>query len=90
MAKEFNTIAVDDGIAMGHDGMLYSLPSRDHRRLVEYMVNAHCADAHGVHLQLRQDHPRHAGAAMRLNIPVVFVSGGPMEAGKTKLASHGL
>ena len=61
VAKEFNTIAVDDGIAMGHDGMLYSLPSRDIiADSVEYMVNAHCADAHGVHLQLRQDHPRHA------------------------------
>jgi dihydroxy-acid dehydratase len=66
VAKEFNTIAVDDGIAMGHDGMLYSLPSRDLiADSVEYMVNAHCADAHGLHLQLRQDHPGHAdgGAA---------------------------
>ena len=61
VAKEFNTIAVDDGIAMGHDGMLYSLPSREIiADSVEYMVNAHCADAHGLHLQLRQDHPRHA------------------------------
>ena len=61
VAKEFNTIAVDDGIAMGHDGMLYSLPSREMiADSVEYMVNAHCADAHGVHLQLRQDHARHA------------------------------
>ena len=61
VAKEFNTIAVDDGIAMGHDGMLYSLPSRDLiADSVEYMVNAHRADALGVHLQLRQDHPRHA------------------------------
>ena len=66
VAKEFNTIAVDDGIAMGHDGMLYSLPSRELiADSVEYMVNAHCADAHGLHLQLRQDHARHAdgGAA---------------------------
>ena len=61
VAKEFNTIAVDDGIAMGHDGMLYSLPSRELiADSVEYMVNAHCADAHGLHLQLRQDHARHA------------------------------
>ena len=61
VAKEFNTIAVDDGIAMGHDGMLYSLPSRELiADSVEYMVNAHCADATGVHLQLRQDHARHA------------------------------
>ena len=66
VAKEFNTIAVDDGIAMGHDGMLYSLPSRELiADSVEYMANAHCADAHGLHLQLRQDHARHAdgGAA---------------------------
>ena len=61
VAKEFNTIAVDDGIAMGHDGMLYCLPSRELiADSVEYMVNAHCADAHGLHLQLRQDHARHA------------------------------
>ncbi len=60
VAKEFNTIAVDDGIAMGHDGMLYSLPSREIiADSVEFMVNAHCADAHGMHFQLRQDHARH-------------------------------
>ncbi len=77
VAKEFNTIAVDDGIAMGHSGMLYSLPSRELiADAVEYMVNAHCADATGMYLQLRQDHAGMLMAAMRLNVPVVFVSGG--------------
>ncbi|MCW8195744.1 dihydroxy-acid dehydratase [Proteobacteria bacterium 005FR1] len=91
VAKEFNTIAVDDGIAMGHDGMLYSLPSRDIiADSVEYMVNAHCADALVCISNCDKITPGMLNAAMRLNIPVVFVSGGPMEAGKTKLASHGL
>lgn len=91
VAKEFNTIAVDDGIAMGHDGMLYSLPSRDIiADSVEYMVNAHCADAMVCISNCDKITPGMLMAAMRLNIPVVFVSGGPMEAGKTKLASHGL
>ncbi|KAF0206586.1 MAG: dihydroxy-acid [Gallionellaceae bacterium] len=83
IAKEFNTIAVDDGIAMGHDGMLYSLPSRDLiADSVEYMVNAHCADALVCISNCDKITPGMLMAAMRLNIPVVFVSGGPMEAGK--------
>ena len=91
VAKEFNTIAVDDGIAMGHDGMLYSLPSRDIiADSVEYMVNAHCADALICISNCDKITPGMLMAAMRLNIPVIFVSGGPMEAGKTKLADHKL
>ncbi|WP_323813887.1 dihydroxy-acid dehydratase [Cellvibrio sp. NN19] len=91
VAKEFNTIAVDDGIAMGHDGMLYSLPSRDIiADSVEYMVNAHCADAIVCISNCDKITPGMLMAAMRLNIPVIFVSGGPMEAGKTKLADHKL
>ena len=87
VAKEFNTIAVDDGIAMGHDGMLYSLPSRDIiADSVEYMVNAHCADALVCISNCDKITPGMLMAAMRLNIPVVFVSGGPMEAGTTRLA----
>ncbi len=87
VAKEFNTIAVDDGIAMGHGGMLYSLPSRDIiADSVEYMVNAHCADAIVCISNCDKITPGMLMAAMRLNIPVVFVSGGPMEAGKTRLA----
>jgi len=87
VAKEFNTIAVDDGIAMGHDGMLYSLPSRDIiADSVEYMVNAHCADAMVCISNCDKITPGMLMAAMRLNIPVVFVSGGPMEAGKTRLS----
>src|SRR3954463_13266239 len=87
VAKEFNTIAVDDGIAMGHDGMLYSLPSREIiADSIEYMVNAHCADAIVCISNCDKITPGMLMAAMRLNIPVVFVSGGPMEAGKTKLA----
>ncbi len=83
VAKEFNTIAVDDGIAMGHDGMLYSLPSRDLiADSVEYMVNAHCADAMVCISNCDKITPGMLMAAMRINIPVVFVSGGPMEAGK--------
>ncbi|GGA54488.1 dihydroxy-acid dehydratase [Pelagibacterium lentulum] len=83
VAKEFNTIAVDDGIAMGHDGMLYSLPSREIiADSVEYMVNAHCADAMVCISNCDKITPGMLNAAMRLNIPVVFVSGGPMEAGK--------
>ncbi|MDT7838034.1 dihydroxy-acid dehydratase [Aquabacterium sp. OR-4] len=90
VAKEFNTIAVDDGIAMGHDGMLYSLPSRDIiADSVEYMVNAHCADAIVCISNCDKITPGMLMAAMRLNIPVVFVSGGPMEAGKAKLAVPG-
>ncbi|WP_439816684.1 dihydroxy-acid dehydratase [Zavarzinia sp. CC-PAN008] len=86
VAKEFNTIAVDDGIAMGHDGMLYSLPSRDLiADSVEYMVNAHCADALVCISNCDKITPGMLMAAMRLNIPVVFVSGGPMEAGKVVL-----
>ncbi|TXH86986.1 MAG: dihydroxy-acid dehydratase [Rhodoferax sp.] len=88
VAKEFNTIAVDDGIAMGHDGMLYSLPSRDIiADSVEYMVNAHCADAMVCISNCDKITPGMLMAAMRLNIPVVFVSGGPMEAGKVQLAN---
>ena len=87
VAKEFNTIAVDDGIAMGHDGMLYSLPSREIiADSVEYMVNAHCADALVCISNCDKITPGMLMAALRLNIPVIFVSGGPMEAGKTKLA----
>jgi dihydroxy-acid dehydratase len=87
VAKEFNTIAVDDGIAMGHDGMLYSLPSRELiADAVEYMANAHCADALVCISNCDKITPGMLLAAMRLNIPAVFVSGGPMEAGKTKLA----
>ena len=83
VAKEFNTIAVDDGIAMGHGGMLYSLPSRELiADSVEYMVNAHCADAIVCISNCDKITPGMLLAAMRLNIPVVFVSGGPMEAGK--------
>jgi dihydroxy-acid dehydratase len=83
IAKEFNTIAVDDGIAMGHDGMLYSLPSRELiADSVEYMVNAHCADAMVCISNCDKITPGMLMAAMRLNIPAVFVSGGPMEAGK--------
>ncbi|MEN0099527.1 MAG: dihydroxy-acid dehydratase, partial [Brucella pseudogrignonensis] len=83
VAKEFNTIAVDDGIAMGHDGMLYSLPSRELiSDSVEYMVNAHCADAMVCISNCDKITPGMLMAALRLNIPVVFVSGGPMEAGK--------
>jgi len=83
IAKEFNTIAVDDGIAMGHDGMLYSLPSREViSDAVEYMVNAHCADALVCISNCDKITPGMLNAAMRLNIPAVFVSGGPMEAGK--------
>ena len=86
VAKEFNTIAVDDGIAMGHDGMLYSLPSRDLiADSVEYMVNAHCADAMVCISNCDKITPGMLMAAMRLNIPVVFVSGGPMEAGKVQI-----
>ncbi|ATP27954.1 dihydroxy-acid dehydratase [Chromobacterium violaceum] len=85
VAKEFNTIAIDDGIAMGHGGMLYSLPSRDLiADSVEYMVNAHCADALVCISNCDKITPGMLMAAMRLNIPVVFVSGGPMEAGKVQ------
>jgi dihydroxy-acid dehydratase len=88
VAKEFNTIAVDDGIAMGHDGMLYSLPSREIiADSVEYMVNAHCADAMVCISNCDKITPGMLNAAMRLNIPAVFVSGGPMEAGKVVM--HG-
>ncbi len=91
VAKEFNTIAVDDGIAMGHDGMLYSLPSRDIiADSVEYMVNAHCADALVCISNCDKITPGMLMAALRLNIPTVFVSGGAMEAGKTKLAENKL
>jgi len=91
VAREFNTIAVDDGIAMGHDGMLYSLPSRELiADAVEYMVNAHCADALVCISNCDKITPGMLMAALRLNIPTVFVSGGPMEAGKTRLADHGL
>jgi dihydroxy-acid dehydratase len=90
VAKEFNTIAIDDGIAMGHDGMLYSLPSRELiADSVEYMVNAHCADAMVCISNCDKITPGMLMAAMRLNIPAVFVSGGPMEAGKVKLPSQG-
>ncbi|MER8499851.1 MULTISPECIES: dihydroxy-acid dehydratase [unclassified Mesorhizobium] len=87
VAKEFNTIAVDDGIAMGHDGMLYSLPSRELiADSVEYMVNAHCADAMVCISNCDKITPGMLMASLRLNIPTVFVSGGPMEAGKVVLA----
>lgn len=87
VAKEFNTIAVDDGIAMGHDGMLYSLPSRELiADSVEYMVNAHCADAMVCISNCDKITPGMLMASLRLNIPVVFVSGGPMEAGKVQVA----
>ena len=86
VAKEFNTIAVDDGIAMGHDGMLYSLPSREViADAVEYMVNAHCADAMVCISNCDKITPGMLMAAMRLNIPAIFVSGGPMEAGKVQI-----
>ncbi|GAA0320187.1 dihydroxy-acid dehydratase [Psychrobacter aestuarii] len=90
VAKEFNTIAVDDGIAMGHSGMLYSLPSRDLiADSVEYMVNAHCADALVCISNCDKITPGMLMAAMRLNIPTVFVSGGPMEAGKVIASTVG-
>lgn len=89
IAKEFNTIAVDDGIAMGHSGMLYSLPSRELiADSVEYMVNAHCADAMVCISNCDKITPGMLMAALRLNIPTIFVSGGPMEAGKTKLSDQ--
>src|SRR6266576_3095098 len=89
VAKEFNTIAVDDGIAMGHDGMLYSLPSREViADSVEYMANAHCADALVCISNCDKITPGMLMAAMRLNIPTIFVSGGPMEAGKMS-GTHG-
>jgi len=91
VGREFHTIAVDDGIAMGHDGMLYSLPSRDViADSVEYMVNAHCADALVCISNCDKITPGMLMAALRLNIPTVFVSGGPMEAGKTKLSADKL
>lgn len=87
VAKEFNTIAIDDGIAMGHSGMLYSLPSRDLiADSVEYVVNAHCADAMICISNCDKITPGMLMAAMRLNIPTIFVSGGPMESGKVKLS----
>lgn len=90
VAKEFNTIAVDDGIAMGHDGMLYSLPSRELiADSVEYMVNAHCADAMVCISNCDKITPGMLMAALRLNIPAVFVSGGPMEAGKVVWEGEG-
>ncbi|MDC9581421.1 dihydroxy-acid dehydratase [Xenorhabdus sp. PR6a] len=89
VAKEFNTIAVDDGIAMGHGGMLYSLPSRELiADSVEYMVNAHCADAMVCISNCDKITPGMLMASLRLNIPVIFVSGGPMEAGKTRLSEQ--
>src|SRR6188768_2755550 len=88
VAKEFNTIAVDDGIAMGHCGMLYSLPSRELiADSVEYMVNAHCADAMVCISTCDKITPGMLMASLRLNIPTIFVSGGPMEAGKVTM--HG-
>lgn len=91
VAKEFNTIAVDDGIAMGHDGMLYSLPSRDLiADSVEYMVNAHCADALVCISNCDKITPGMLMAALRLNIPAVFVSGGPMEAGRLESSGGGV
>lgn len=91
VAKEFNTIAIDDGIAMGHLGMLYSLPSRDLiADSVEYMVNAHCADALVCISNCDKITPGMLMAAMRLNIPTIFVSGGPMEAGKILATTDGL
>jgi dihydroxy-acid dehydratase len=89
IAKEFNTIAVDDGIAMGHDGMLYSLPSRELiADAVEYMANAHCADALVCISNCDKITPGMLMAALRLNIPAVFISGGPMEAGKVQLSNN--
>lgn len=89
IAKEFNTIAIDDGIAMGHGGMLYSLPSREIiADSVEYVVNGHCADAMVCISNCDKITPGMLMAALRLNIPVIFVSGGPMEAGKTKLSDQ--
>src|SRR5579862_6809031 len=89
VAKEFNTIAVDDGIAMGHGGMLYSLPSRELiADAVEYMVNAHCADALVCISNCDKITPGMLMATMRLNVPTIFVSGGPMEAGKI-IGTHG-
>src|SRR5258707_9209543 len=86
VAKEFNTIAVDDGIAMGHDGMLYSLPSRELiADSVEYMVNAHCADAMVCISNCDKITPGMLMASLRTNIPTVFVSGGPMESGKVSV-----
>ena len=91
VAKEFNTIAVDDGIAMGHDGMLYSLPSREIiADSVEYMANAHCADALVCISNCDKITPGMLMASLRLNIPTIFVSGGPMEAGKTKANAEGI
>ena len=91
IAKEFNTIAVDDGIAMGHDGMLYSLPSRDLiADSVEYMCNAHCADALVCISNCDKITPGMMMAAMRLNIPTIFVTGGPMESGKVVLGGETL
>ena len=91
VAKEFNTIAVDDGIAMGHDGMLYSLPSRDLiADSVEYMCNAHCADALVCISNCDKITPGMMMAAMRLNIPTIFVTGGPMESGKTVLGGEAI
>ncbi len=89
VAKEFNTIAVDDGIAMGHSGMLYSLPSREIiSDSVEYMVNAHCADALVCISNCDKITPGMLNAALRLNIPVIFVSGGPMESGKAVIGGE--
>lgn len=89
VGREFNTIAVDDGIAMGHDGMLYSLPSREIiADSVEYMANAHCADALVCISNCDKITPGMLMAALRLNIPAIFVSGGPMEAGRTHLSKH--
>jgi dihydroxy-acid dehydratase len=89
IAKEFNTIAIDDGIAMGHDGMLYSLPSRDLiADSVEYMVNAHCADALVCISNCDKITPGMLMAALRLNIPVIFISGGPMEAVKPNFQTN--
>lgn len=91
VAKEFNTIAIDDGIAMGHDGMLYSLPSRDLiADSVEYMVNAHCADAMICISNCDKITPGMLLASMRLNIPTIFISGGPMESGKSTVTTHNL
>src|SRR5699024_4750444 len=90
VGKEFNTIAVDDGIAMGHHGMLYSLPSREViADSIEYMVNAHCADALVCISNCDKITPGMLLAALRLNVPTVFVSGGPMEAGKAIIGSDG-
>ena len=89
VAKEFNTIAIDDGIAMGHGGMLYSLPSREIiADSVEYMLNAHCADAMVCISNCDKITPGMLMAAMRLNIPTVMVSGGPMEAGKVRVGGE--